>query len=108
MPQDDDDWTDTIPIAQPLGRLKQQAHDLFDPIWQTGLLSRSQAYEVLAAALGVPEPQAHFKTMPKHRVVQAIKLLPGLRAALEDRQRRLRAQRASGTRGAASGAARRP
>lgn len=104
----DDDWTDSIPISQPLGRLKQQAHDLFDPIWQTGLLSRSQAYEVLAAALRVPEPQAHFKRMPKHRVVQAIKLLPDLRAALEERQRRLHAQRASGTREAGSGAARRP
>lgn len=70
MPQDDDDWTDSIPITQPLGRLKQQAHDLFDPIWQTGLLSRSQAYEVLAAALGVPEPQAHMSVMTRENLIR--------------------------------------
>ena len=32
--EDDDDWTSGIPIALPLPALKQQAHDLFDPIWR--------------------------------------------------------------------------
>lgn len=30
--EEDDDWASGIPIALPLPALKQQAHDLFDPI----------------------------------------------------------------------------
>jgi hypothetical protein len=105
--EDDDDWTCGIPIAQPTPALKQRAHDLFDPIWQTGLLSRGNAYRLLAAALRVPEPQAHFKKMPRHRIVQAIAILPDLRAALEARLGRSSVRRYSGTPEAGSGAPRR-
>jgi hypothetical protein len=63
--------------------LKQKAHDLFDPIWREDrLVSRKTAYVLLAAKLGVPEPQAHFKQMPRHRIEQAIALLPDLRAQI--------------------------
>lgn len=105
----DDDWTSGIPIALPLPALKQQAHDLFDPIWRDDrTVTRGQAYEVLARAMGIPEPQAHFKVMTRHRIVQALAILPGLRADLRAYRERQRSQRASGTRKAASGAQRAP
>lgn len=86
--EDDDDWTSGIPIALPLPALKQQAHDLFDPIWRDDrTVTRGQAYEVLA---------------------RAIAILPGLRADLRAYRERQRSQRASGTRKAASGAQRAP
>lgn len=43
-----------------LRELKHQAHDAFDPIWKNGHLRRTQAYEVLSIALGLPTEQTHI------------------------------------------------
>ena len=56
----------TVPIA--LGRLanaelraaKSQAHTVFDLLWQSGLLSRSAAYEWLVAAMNSHRRDCHF------------------------------------------------
>lgn len=92
MDEDDDDWTAGIPISQPINALKHTAHELFDPIWRDDrTVTRGQAYEVLARRMGIPEPQAHFKVMTRHRMVQAIAILPGLRADLKAFRERQRA-----------------
>lgn len=52
----------------PLGRLanrdlralKQAAHQAFDPLWQSGHLSRTKAYVWLAGKLGIPPGEAHI------------------------------------------------
>lgn len=104
--EDEDDWTTKIEIGPTTPELKQRAHDLFDPIWQSGMVSRGLAYHLLAAALEVPERQAHFKRMPRHRLLQAIRILPALR----DRIARsvLSQHPRSGTPEADSGAQRQP
>ena len=43
-----------------LRQLKHQAHGSFDPIWQKGHVSRSEAYEILSIALGLPIWQTHI------------------------------------------------
>ena len=56
----------TTPIA--LGRLanaelraaKNQAHTVFDLLWQSGLLSRSAAYEWLVSAMSSHRRYCHF------------------------------------------------
>ena len=43
--------------------LAQAAHAAFDPLWKTGLMSRSEAYRRLAAQLGIKPKNTHMKTM---------------------------------------------
>lgn len=44
-------------------RLRQQAHQAFDPVWQKGRMSRSQAYAWLRNALGLTSGQCHMAWM---------------------------------------------
>ena len=37
-------------------RWRNSAHALFDPLWQSGRMSRSQAYEWLAEKMGLTKP----------------------------------------------------
>lgn len=54
--------------TNPLGRLanaelrkkKMAAHALFDPIWRTGQMSRSEAYKMLAEKLGIEQKDCHI------------------------------------------------
>lgn len=54
--------------TRPLGRLanrelrlaKSQAHRVFDPIWQTGRMSRTGAYAWLAREMQLTTAQAHI------------------------------------------------
>ncbi len=53
---------------EPLGRLanaelrraKMDAHAALDPLWRSGELTRSQAYEWLAGALGINSEECHI------------------------------------------------
>ena len=71
---DDDDWAADLVLAPLTGKLKQQAHDAFDPLWRSGLVSRKLAYEMLAAALGVREPMAHMKVMSRENLIRVPKI----------------------------------
>lgn len=42
---------------------RRAAHAAFDPIWRSGRLSRSAAYQRLAGALGVDVRDCHMKLM---------------------------------------------
>lgn len=57
----------------PLARARQAAHRAFDPLWQSGKMSRSDAYTELARRMGIPKEQAHmllFDQAQCERVVQ--------------------------------------
>ena len=84
-PDGDDDWTSGLPPQIPTPRLKEMAHDLFDPIWKRGLAPRWAAYHLLAAKLGVPEPEAHFKRMPRKLLLRALEAIPEIVRELEAR-----------------------
>lgn len=67
----------------PLGRmankelreLKKQAHALFDPIWKTKQKTRSEAYQDLANALGIPKNECHFGWFDQPMLLKAIRIL---------------------------------
>lgn len=54
----------TVPMGSlanaELRRWRSSAHALFDPIWQSGKLSRHQAYGWLAKTLRIPREQCHI------------------------------------------------
>lgn len=43
-----------------LALARQNAHRAFDPLWQSGKMSRSAAYRWLSAKLHVPVEQCHM------------------------------------------------
>ena len=66
---------------KPLGRLanaelrgaKMLAHAAFDPIWKSGSVGRSAAYQWLAKAMGIPVAECHigmFDVAQCQRVVE--------------------------------------
>jgi hypothetical protein len=60
----------------PLGRmadratrqLRTKAHEEFDKLWQSGLMSRSKAYNWLAAALEIDPSQCHISWLSKDQL----------------------------------------
>lgn len=53
-------------------RLRQAAHRAFDPLWQTGLMTRREAYRWLAARLGVYEYEAHMGNMEDRDLLRRV------------------------------------
>lgn len=43
-----------------LRQAKKKAHCAFDPIWQTGLMKRQEAYDWLSRELGIPRDYTHI------------------------------------------------
>lgn len=67
---------------RPLGRLanaelrrwKRRVHAALDPLWKRGSMNRSEAYEWLAGALGIPQRECHvgmFDVETCRRAVEA-------------------------------------
>lgn len=48
---------------------RKEAHRIFDKLWQSGRMSRGQAYRALAAETGWPESECHMMHMPKERAL---------------------------------------
>jgi len=42
---------------------RKAAHVAFDPLWRGGSMSRTEAYQMLAAELGMTSEQCHMKRM---------------------------------------------
>jgi hypothetical protein len=69
--------------AHPLGRLanaelralKQRVHAAFDPIWQGGETSRTDAYRMLARGLNIPERECHIGMFDPKRCKDALAVL---------------------------------
>jgi hypothetical protein len=60
-----------------LRKLRSQAHDLFDPLWNQShhREMRHICYRWLASQLGVPTARAHFSAMGVGELHRAIKVL---------------------------------
>lgn len=67
----------------PLGRLanrelremKKACHALFDPVWKSKKLSRTEAYRRLAALLDIPANECHFGWFDMDMLLKAKKVL---------------------------------
>lgn len=57
-----------------LRRKRIQAHAAFDRLWESGLMSRKQAYRWLQAQLDLPEQEAHIGNFSTFRCEQVIRL----------------------------------
>lgn len=62
---------------------RRAAHAAFDPIWEDGLVDRDAAYELLAAELGVPEPEAHMNEMVRELAERVPEAAARIRERLE-------------------------
>lgn len=55
---------DGTPSSTPAGpetkKARSRAHDVFDPIWQSGRMTRRQAYLWLQQAMGMTRDEAHI------------------------------------------------
>lgn len=56
-----------MPLGTPGDRLtrgaRKAAHQFFDPMWQSGQMSRVAAYEWMRRVLGVPRERAHISRL---------------------------------------------
>jgi hypothetical protein len=52
--------------------LRKQAHEAFDVFWNTGLMSRSEAYLWLADKLEIEISECHISWLSKDRLIEAI------------------------------------
>lgn len=57
------------------------AHATFNKLWQSGLMSKRQAYRWLQLKLGLPEEDAHIANFSAYRCEQVIQLCDGFFAA---------------------------
>lgn len=73
----------------PLRRLRHQAHQAFDPLWQEGLLPRKEAYVLLAKWLGCDPDLAHIGYLNEEWCRRVIELS---RIEVEDRRIERKAQ----------------
>ena len=90
-PQGDDDPECPRPLGTladaSLRRWRNSAHALFDPIWQSGQMTRSKAYEWLAREMGLPKQRCHiggFDEAQCKRVVEVCAQAPADDAPLSE------------------------
>jgi hypothetical protein len=58
-----------------LRTLRNQTHAKFDPIWKSGGLKRTAAYQWLADQLGIPVKETHIAQFNKETCKQALSVL---------------------------------
>lgn len=59
-------WGKTAPLVdRETHQARQYAHRVFDSLWQSGLVSRTRAYKLLAEELGIDPADCHMKLMDK-------------------------------------------
>ena len=66
------------PPGSDLARARQAAHRAFDPLWQSGKMTRTQAYAWLAWELGIPAKDCHMLRMDSsmcHKVFELCTLI---------------------------------
>lgn len=57
-----------------LRRARVQAHEAFDPIWNTGLMHRRQAYQWLSEQLGIPVDETHIGMFSEQQCARVIEI----------------------------------
>lgn len=62
-------------LAKPeLRKLRQQAHDVFDPLWKNKTFSRNSAYKWLAGRMNITKEKCHISMMSEAQCKQVIEL----------------------------------
>lgn len=56
-------WGDAPLVSRETHDARRAAHAAFDPLWQSGRMSRSAAYRNLAKALNLDRRECHIKLM---------------------------------------------
>jgi len=56
-----------------LRKLKMDAHQVFDPIWRGGFMSRREAYDWLAIKMDIPPDQTHIGMFDEEQCKRVIK-----------------------------------
>src|SRR5262245_18458471 len=69
-------WS-TTPADGRTRRLRQKCHERFDNLWRGGPLTREQAYEWLAVAMGVPQDRAHIGMLSADECIGLLAMLEG-------------------------------
>ena len=76
-----------------LRALRREAHQYFDRIYLSGIMTRKEAYHWLAATLQIPIPQTHIGHLGKYycrQVIEESKRLLENRRKVKSQSRRLR------------------
>ena len=76
--------------TKPLGRLanaelrlaKQQAHAAFDPLWKSGNVKRTEAYKLLAEALGLRKKGCHIGWFDVDMCRRVVEVVPAIKKGL--------------------------
>lgn len=63
------------PANEALRRARNAAHAAFDPLWQCGGMSRSEAYRRLSVAMGIPKEKCHIAMFDEEQCREAVELL---------------------------------
>lgn len=60
-----------------LKALRKQCHEAFDEVWQSGEISRADAYVLLATALNKPLKETHIAMMSEEDCLRTLTVLKG-------------------------------
>ncbi len=55
--------------------LRKKVHKLFDPLWQSNKMTRTEAYRCLARSLKIPYRKCHMKMMGKETLKKVLLLI---------------------------------
>lgn len=80
-------WVGCHRNGKPLGRLadsdtrhwRNQAHQIFDPVWQVGNISRSKSYKIMADVLNLTRDEAHIGMFSVDQCKELIKKMPEIK-----------------------------
>lgn len=64
----------SAPPGSDLAKARIAAHAAFDPLWQSGRMTRTKAYSELARRLGIPKHMAHMQMFDKATCERVIAL----------------------------------
>ena len=67
-------WGDNPLADRETHEARKAAHAAFDPLWQSGKMSRSKAYSMLASIMGMTKEECHMKLITAEQARQ----VPGI------------------------------
>ncbi len=70
--------TDDVPLGRlanaELRKLKSQAHAAFDPKWRSGMMTRKEAYGILADRLGIKRKDCHIGMFEEETCLKVVEI----------------------------------
>jgi hypothetical protein len=62
-------------VSSEIHELRKKAHTEFDPIWQCGTITRTQAYIHLTRGLGIRKEKCHMKLMGRKQLLKVLEIV---------------------------------